>query len=170
MSDIFAPAKRSAIMSAIRGRENKSTELRLIQLFRKLGVTGWRRGLPMQGRPDFVFRNRRIAIFVDGCFWHSCPKHGRTPTSRIEYWAPKLRRNQERDIETNAILRRNGWIVLRIWEHDLRRNRVKFVERRLMAALLKESQAQPVLRSRKRRHREDSGEKRKPSRSAGLRS
>ena len=70
LSDVFSVAARSEIMRKIKSKGNKSTELRLISLFKEFGITGWRRNYPVKGRPDFVFLNRRIAIFVDGCFWH----------------------------------------------------------------------------------------------------
>lgn len=68
-------------------------------------------------RPDIVFTARKIAVFVDGCFWHSCPLHGTTPKVNTSYWGPKLQRNQERDSATTVALQQEGWLVLRIWEH-----------------------------------------------------
>jgi DNA mismatch endonuclease (patch repair protein) len=67
---------------------------------------------------DLVFRSARLAVFVDGCFWHSCPDHGRPPRTNESYWAAKLRRNIERDRRNDEDLRARGWNVLRIWEHD----------------------------------------------------
>lgn len=67
---------------------------------------------------DIVFRPARVAVFVDGCFWHGCPEHYRPPSSNVEYWAPKILRNQERDLETTTALEAAGWTVLRYWEHD----------------------------------------------------
>ncbi|WP_192759592.1 very short patch repair endonuclease [Actinomadura algeriensis] len=69
-------------------------------------------------RPDIVFTARRVAIFVDGCFWHVCPEHGREPTSNEWYWTPKLRRNVERDQAADAALQAAGWRVVRLWEHE----------------------------------------------------
>jgi DNA mismatch endonuclease, patch repair protein len=69
-------------------------------------------------RPDIVFTRRRIAIFVDGCFWHVCPQHGRPPTRNEWYWTPKLRKNMERDTRANDALRAAGWQVIRVWEHE----------------------------------------------------
>jgi len=68
-------------------------------------------------RPDIVFTRRRVAVFVDGCFWHGCPDHGRQPTSNEWYWSPKLARNQERDGRNSAALEAAGWRVIRLWEH-----------------------------------------------------
>jgi DNA mismatch endonuclease (patch repair protein) len=69
-------------------------------------------------RPDIVFTARKVAVFVDGCFWHVCPQHGRQPTTNEWYWAPKLRRNMERDRRVNTALTDAGWQVVRIWEHE----------------------------------------------------
>jgi DNA mismatch endonuclease (patch repair protein) len=69
-------------------------------------------------RPDIVFTARKVAIFVDGCFWHVCPEHGRHPTSNEWYWTPKLRRNMERDKIADGALQKAGWRVVRLWEHE----------------------------------------------------
>jgi DNA mismatch endonuclease, patch repair protein len=106
-------------MAAIRSKGNKDTELRLAAMFRAGGITGWRRHQRLPGRPDFVFRRERLAVFVDGCFWHSCPYHGRKPSSRQNYWLPKLARNKMRDRIVTRQLRKLGWSVLRIWHHEL---------------------------------------------------
>src|SRR5687767_12926868 len=98
MPDVFTEAERSALMSRIRGRGNKDTELRIITLFRAHQITGWRRGITLFGKPDFVFRRERVVVFVDGCFWHGCPrpKHSPLPQTRAEWWATKLGRNKDR--------------------------------------------------------------------------
>jgi DNA mismatch endonuclease (patch repair protein) len=108
-------------MAAIRSSGNKDTELRLTALLRAAGITGWRRHQPLPGRPDFMFRRERVAIFVDGCFWHGCRWHCRLPKSRTGFWHPKIAGNKRRDRAVSALLRRRGWRVLRIWEHALRR-------------------------------------------------
>jgi DNA mismatch endonuclease (patch repair protein) len=72
------------------------------------------------GRPDFIFRRARLAVFVDGCFWHGCRWHCRMPHSRTHYWGPKIAANAARDLATNRTLRSHGWRVLRIWEHSLK--------------------------------------------------
>jgi len=107
-------------MAAIKSKANPSTELKVAALFRANGITGWRRHSPIAGRPDFVFPRKRVAIFVDGCFWHGCPQHGREPDSRQAYWGPKLARNKARDRQVTRLLRKLGWTVLRIWHHELR--------------------------------------------------
>jgi DNA mismatch endonuclease, patch repair protein len=69
-------------------------------------------------RPDLALLGPRVAVFVDGCFWHSCPLHGNKPGVNRSYWEPKLRRNRERDRLTTDTLAQEGWLVLRIWEHE----------------------------------------------------
>jgi DNA mismatch endonuclease (patch repair protein) len=119
VADVFTKKKRSQVMAAISSRGNKDTELKLISILRAAGITGWRRHQSLPGRPDFTFRSARVAVFVDGCFWHGCPKHGRKPASNRAYWLPKLRRNRERDAVAKRALVTAGWTVIRLWEHDL---------------------------------------------------
>jgi DNA mismatch endonuclease (patch repair protein) len=82
-------------------------------------------------KPDFVFRERRLAVFVDGCFWHGCPRHFNKPRNNAAFWRRKIAANQARDRLVNRTLRRMGWRVLRIWEHELTRRD----ERRLLGRL-----------------------------------
>jgi DNA mismatch endonuclease (patch repair protein) len=104
-------------MACVKGRLNKSTELRFIALLRKKGITGWRRNYPLVGKPDFVFPQRRTVVFIDGCFWHGCTKHCRMPSSNIDYWNAKIERNKTRDKQISKTLKEKGWNVIRIWEH-----------------------------------------------------
>jgi DNA mismatch endonuclease (patch repair protein) len=119
MADVFSKKKRSQVMAAIRAKGNKTTELKLAAIFRAQGIKGWRRHQPLPGKPDFAFPKARLAVFVDGCFWHGCPKHGRRPDSNRAYWLPKLRRNRERDDSVTQTLYSRNWRVLRLWEHAL---------------------------------------------------
>jgi DNA mismatch endonuclease, patch repair protein len=135
MVDIFSVTKRSEIMSRVRGRGNKNTELALLALFRRHRITGWRRHLDLFGNPDFVFRKYRLAVFVDGCFWHGCPKHATKPMSNKAFWTAKLARNKTRDRLVLRTLRGQGWRVLRIWQHELSRNNEQHLLRRLRDAL-----------------------------------
>lgn len=107
-------------MSRIRGSGNKGTELALISVFKRYGITGWRRKQNVFGKPDFIFRSTRIAIFVDGCFWHSCPQHSTMPKNNHGFWEKKLAANKARDQEVTKALKKDGWRVLRIWEHELK--------------------------------------------------
>ena len=137
MSDVFSPAKRSAVMSRIRGSGNADTELRLITLLRDAKISGWRRNSRLFGKPDFVFPARKLALFVDGCFWHrhvGC-KFSYTPKSRPEFWLPKFERNVARDRLVNATLRKSGWRVIRVWECDLAPRGARRVISRLRRAV-----------------------------------
>jgi DNA mismatch endonuclease (patch repair protein) len=121
MADIWDSKKRSAVMSRIRASGNRDTELRLINVFRVSKITGWRRGSRLFGKPDFIFPKRRVAVFVDGCFWHrhcGC-RFCYTPKSRMDFWLPKFERNVVRDRLVTATLRKAGWKVVRIWECQL---------------------------------------------------
>lgn len=123
-------------MSRIRGKGNKSTELALASAFRRSGIKGWRRHLVIElklgprvakrlgktklvVRPDFAFKAERVAVFVDGCFWHRCPLHSKLPKNNREFWEQKLSRNVERDRIVDKELKKSGWTVWRLWEHSL---------------------------------------------------
>ena len=154
-TDIFSPAERSYVMSRIRGAGNKGTELRLIQIFRANGIMGWRRGraLSLKGqgtrskyqetkpgstgrvKPDFVFPKIKTAVFVDGCFWHGCPRHATWPRTRAAFWKAKIEGNRARDRRVNSALRKRGWIVLRIWEHELAKKNLPRLLKRLQRDL-----------------------------------
>jgi DNA mismatch endonuclease (patch repair protein) len=137
MADIFDRSKRSAVMARIRGSGNKDTELQMIRLFRAQRMNGWRRNARVFGKPDFVFPAPRIALFVDGCFWHrhkGC-KFSYTPKSRNEFWLPKFEQNVARDRLVTRTLRKAGWRVVRIWECQLTRKKQLRVVRRLKIVL-----------------------------------
>ncbi len=125
MVDTISKEKRSKIMSAIRSK-NTTPE---VALRRALWAKGFRFSIQYgKEKIDIAFPKRKIAIFVDGCFWHRCPIHGHLPKSNKEYWIPKLNKNKLRDIETTLRLENKGWIVMRIWEHELE-NREAVLER-----------------------------------------
>lgn len=131
MPDVFTKAKRSQVMARIRGSGNKDTELALMKLLRIHRITGWRRNQPLLGKPDFVFRKARLAVFVDGCFWHGCYKHYNTPASNRAFWRKKLTANKLRDRLVGKTLRSRGWRVLRVWEHELARKQQEKLVRRI---------------------------------------
>ncbi|MHB1237746.1 MAG: hypothetical protein ACYCY7_09300 [Gallionella sp.] len=106
-------------MSLIRSRGNKATELRLIEIFREHGIIGWRRNQPLLGKPAFTFRRERVVVFVDGCFWHGCPKCYQRPSSNRKFWDAKVEANRKRDRFVNRELRNLGWHVVRLWQHQL---------------------------------------------------
>lgn len=130
-------------MARIPSRGNQATELALAKLLRAHGITGWRRQIqiccrarsPLRAggkiskagahgvsrpafrvRPDFIFPKFRLAVFVDGCFWHGCPRHATTPKNNRRFWQKKLSANKRRDALVTRTLRRNGWRVVRLWE------------------------------------------------------
>jgi DNA mismatch endonuclease (patch repair protein) len=119
MADIWSTQKRSEVMSLIRSGGNKATELRLIEIFRECHITGWRRNQPLFGKPDFTFRRERVVVFVDGCFWHGCPKCRKRPKSNQEFWDSKFSKNRNRDKLVSRELRSLGWTVVRVWQHQL---------------------------------------------------
>ncbi len=121
MPDVFTKAKRSEVMSRIRGKNNVSTELRLICILKSGRVTGWRRHTHLPGRPDFAFRKEKVAVFVDGCFWHFCPRCAKLPKNNAEFWRKKLLGNKQRDRAVSQQIREKGWIPVRLWEHELER-------------------------------------------------
>jgi DNA mismatch endonuclease (patch repair protein) len=131
--DVFSKRQRSQVMAAVRSRGNKDTELKLAAILRAARITGWRRHQPILGCPDFLFRRERLAVFVDGCFWHGCRHHCRLPQDNREYWQRKIARNAARDKTTNRLLRQAGWRVLRIWGHSLRAQEA--VARRVISEL-----------------------------------
>lgn len=120
MPDVFTPSKRSEVMSKIKSRGNRDTELLFASLLRKNGISGWRRHLPITGRPDFTFKRDRVVVFIDGCFWHCCPRCGNMPRNNREFWREKLAINRRRDRKVSRVLSADGWQVVRIWEHELR--------------------------------------------------
>lgn len=110
---------RSKIMARVKSKGNKSTELKIIDVLRARSISGWRRHLDVLGKPDFVFLKEKIAVFIDGCFWHGCPKHFRLPATNVQYWVEKIQGNVSRDRQITRELKKKGWIVFRFWEHEL---------------------------------------------------
>src|SRR5688572_30116316 len=108
MSDVFTKEKRSEVMSRIRSKGNKDTELLMIQILRRNRLSGWRRNQSVLGKPDFVFKEQRIALFVDGCFWHGCPKHSNIPKNNRQFWRRKLLANRIRDVFISKSLKKMG--------------------------------------------------------------
>ena len=135
-------------MSLIRLRGNRDTELRLIAIMRAHGITGWRRGASLQWKvegpklkkfrvkPHFVFRTHRLAVFVDGCFWHGCLLHATQPKTNATFWRKKISTNRTRDRLVSHTLRARGWRVLRIWQHELSRKNERHLLARLHRALV----------------------------------
>lgn len=110
--------KRREMMGLIRGRDT-SPELLLRRSLWTLGLRYRLHYRIGRSRPDIVFVTSRLAIFVDGCFWHGCPLHSTIPKNNREFWEEKLRRNRERDIVITERMQTEGWQVLRFWEHEI---------------------------------------------------
>ncbi len=125
--DTFAPKTRSSIMRAV-----KSSNTKLEKLVRS---ALWRNGLrfriknKLPGKPDMVFKGAKTVIFIDSCFWHGCPEHCRMPSSNTEYWNKKIQRNEKRDNEINKIYENLDWNIIRIWEHELKTDPAKTLEK-----------------------------------------
>ncbi len=120
MSDIFPKEKRSAVMKAVKSRNTKTTELKMIQIFKELHITGWRRTYPLVGKPDFVFPKKRIVVFVDGCFWHGHDCRNITPSDNADFWNAKRAYNKQHDEAVTETLKQKNWTVIRIWECELK--------------------------------------------------
>jgi DNA mismatch endonuclease (patch repair protein) len=141
MADVFSPKKRSKVMQAIRSAGNKSTELRLIKIFKEHSITGWRRKIQMTGSPDFVFSKAKLAVFVDGCFWHGHKCRKLWPQTNADFWLSKITNNRARDSRVNRELRNAGWRVVRFWECELGATKVAKKIRTLQDALPKGSES-----------------------------
>jgi DNA mismatch endonuclease (patch repair protein) len=120
MVDWLSREQRSRNMASIRSKGNKTTERVFLSILRRARISGWRRHLNLPGKPDFVFRAERVAIFLDGCFWHGCPRCYRLPQDNRSYWRKKVVGNRRRDRRCSRKLRSLGWRVLRLWEHRLK--------------------------------------------------
>jgi len=117
MVDVLTKEQRSYNMSKIRSSKTKP-ELKIKQLMRSLGFLYQPKGI--EGKPDFADKERKIAVFVDGCFWHKCPKHYRKPVQNRVFWLKKINQNEKRDKKVSKALKKKGWKVIRIWEHDIK--------------------------------------------------
>lgn len=137
MSDVFDKKARSNIMRAVKSKNPKSTELALIKLFKENHITGWRHDYDVKGHPDFVFLKKRIAIFVDGCFWHGHDCRNTRPADNAEYWAKKRARNIQHDKEITQLFEHRGWTVIRIWECELSKKKIAQTLQQIMTALEK---------------------------------
>lgn len=134
MGDPLSPTERSERMARVRSRGNASTELNAVATLRAHHISGWRRhpgGIP--GTPDLYFPKQRLALFLHGCFWHSCPRCARrSPVGRREFWAEKLSANRRRDARVRRRLHQVRIGAMVVWEHELRGNAwVRRLRRRL---------------------------------------
>jgi DNA mismatch endonuclease, patch repair protein len=114
-----SPGNRAS-MRANKSRDTKP-ELSLRQAVHARGMryrVGIRPIPSLRRTADLVFTKARVAVFLDGCFWHGCPQHHTVAKTNATFWAEKVRRNRERDAETDRVLTEQGWVVIRVWEHD----------------------------------------------------
>jgi DNA mismatch endonuclease, patch repair protein len=107
-------------MGRIRSNGNYTTEMRFIGMMRRYRISGWRRRTKLPGRPDFAFSRHRVAVFIDGDFWHGNPKKFRIPKSNCAYWEKKILGTRKRDRKVTRELKRLGWRVFRVWESSLK--------------------------------------------------
>jgi DNA mismatch endonuclease (patch repair protein) len=121
MADIFSKEKRSQIMRANKRKGNKSTELKLIKIFKENSIKGWRRNYKLFGSPDFVFLEKRVAVFVDGCFWHGHDCRNTKPSTNESYWQKKIESNKRHDRLVTEKLKEKKWHVVRLWECELKK-------------------------------------------------
>lgn len=129
--------KRSWIMKQVKSHGNKSTEVKFVCVAKSNSITGWRRNSRLIGKPDFIFPRARLALFLDGCFWHGHPQLCRLPATNQKYWLSKIERNIARDQYVNRQLRNRGWSVLRIWENEIESPRtIKRIQDRLKKRLI----------------------------------
>lgn len=140
MADVFDKATRSSIMKKVRSAGNRSTELKLIELFKAHNISGWKRNYQVIGHPDFVFLKQRIAIFVDGCFWHGHDCRNTRPEDNKEYWQQKRARNIRHDQEITELFTKRGWTVIRIWECELRPKKIGIATKKLECLISKQLQ------------------------------
>ena len=126
MTDVLTPEQRTYNMSQIRGK-NTTPEIKLRKLLFATGIRGYRIHHNIPGKPDIVFVKKKIAIFIDGCFWHKCPVCFQEPETRNEFWMKKIQSNVDRDKKVNDLLKNEGWTVIRIWEHEIKKEPEKAV-------------------------------------------
>ncbi|GEP90648.1 T/G mismatch-specific endonuclease [Chitinophaga terrae (ex Kim and Jung 2007)] len=120
MTDVFNKGQRSEVMRKVKSTGNASTELKLIQLFKALDIKGWRRKYKLFGNPDFTFPKLKVAVFADGCFWHGHDCRNTRPSQNKEYWTKKRERNITRDNIVNQHLSTHNWVVIRLWECEIK--------------------------------------------------
>ena len=118
MVDKITPEQRRKIMQAIKSK-SKMEDLVAKELWKR-NIRYRRNVKTLSGKPDIAIKKYKVVIFIGSCFWHHCPLHTRMPKSNIEFWEKKLSRNKERDKEVNSFYIKNGWTIIRAWEHDIK--------------------------------------------------
>ena len=149
--DRVSSTVRSKIMAAVR-TSGGTTEVKMEKLLRIRGIRGYRKQWPIAGKPDFAWPKSRVALFVDGCFWHGCPRCDRPSKSNLDFWRPKLISNRRRDRRVSRKLRKDGWSVLRVWEcrisEERTLSRIMRAVSRLADGLLESGSKRPQIRTR----------------------
>jgi DNA mismatch endonuclease (patch repair protein) len=115
------PKARSKAMAAVKGKHNRTTEIQFRMALVRAGITGWLTHTNLPGKPDVYFPKAKIAVFLDGCFWHGCGRCGHVPKTNSLFWATKFERNQDKDRRNSRLLRKQGISVIRAWEHALKK-------------------------------------------------
>ena len=119
--DIYTSEKRSDIMSKVKNKDSK-LEVKFRKVLWAEGFRYRKNSTKYFGKPDLVYSKYSTVIFIDSCFWHGCPEHGQIPKTRKEFWEKKIKRNKERDLEVTRHYQDMEWVVIRIWEHDLKKS------------------------------------------------
>lgn len=118
MADNISKKARSSLMGKVKSKETK-LEKRVRKILSERGIKYRKNSSKYFGKPDIIIAPQKVVIFVDSCFWHGCKKHCRMPKSNRDYWIEKINRNKKRDGLVNAYYRKNHWLIIRIWEHNL---------------------------------------------------
>ena len=126
MTDTVSKKKRSEIMSKIKSKDTK-IEIEFRKAIWKAGLRYGKNPKGYFGKPDLVLKKYKTVIFVDSCFWHGCKKHCRLPSTRKDYWIPKIEKNKQRDKEVKKYYKKIDWRIIRIWEHDINKNLDKII-------------------------------------------
>jgi len=121
MTDVHTKKQRSYNMSMIKGKNTKPELFLRKYLFSK-GLRGYRLNPKLLGKPDIIFNKHKLLIFIDGCFWHKCPKCFIKPRTNVKFWNKKINGNIKRDLNVNQLLKKEGWKVIRFWEHEINKN------------------------------------------------
>lgn len=126
--DIISKEERSELMAKIHSNGNESTEVRFEALLISNDIRGWRKQYEVEGKPDFAFPEIKLAVFIDGAFWHGHPNRT-IPKTNAAFWSTKIAKNRQRDKTVTSELRAQGWSVLRIWDFDLKQKPKKSIIR-----------------------------------------
>lgn len=147
MTDVLSQAQRSYCMSRIKGKNTKP-ETALRKALWRLGFR-YRVKSQLPGKPDIVFPSLKTVVFVDGCFWHKCPDHYIHPKTRADFWKIKIEENVERDKKIDARLEHLGWLVIRVWEHEIKKSLADCVHRTALILNERKSRSLNLLNSQK---------------------